>query len=61
MKLRPDYAEAYYNLGMALEQTGDAEGAIAALRSAVHFQPNSAIMHLGLALALAQNPTTRTR
>src|ERR1700722_16038469 len=54
VKLQPDYGEAYYNLGMALEETKQAEPATTALRSAVRFRPNSAVMHLGLALALAQ-------
>lgn len=51
VKLRPDYAEAYYNLGMSFEEAGEPEPAVAALRTAVRLRPESAIMHLGLALA----------
>src|ERR1700690_523209 len=49
VKLRPDYAEAYYNLGKSLEQIGQTEPAVTAFRSAARLRPNSAVMHLGLA------------
>jgi len=39
VKLRPEYAEAYFMLGTALKQKGDPDGAVAALREAIRLNP----------------------
>ena len=40
VKIRPDYAEAYFMLGTALKQKGDSDSAVAALREAIRLNPN---------------------
>src|SRR5213596_3098455 len=45
VRLRPDYAEAHYNLGVAQEALGELGQAIDAFRSALKFRPASAPMH----------------
>ncbi|PYU86650.1 MAG: hypothetical protein DMG08_29455, partial [Acidobacteria bacterium] len=52
VRLRPDYAEAHYNLGVALEALGELGQAIDAFRSALKLRPASAPMHRALGLAL---------
>lgn len=45
----PNYAPAFCNLGLALEDAGDRAGAIAALRAANHLQPASSFIAYHLA------------
>jgi Flp pilus assembly protein TadD len=52
VRLRPDYAEAYNDLGLALMQNGDDDGAIAAFRKAIQHAPNYADAHANLGGAL---------
>jgi Flp pilus assembly protein TadD len=42
LRLKPDYAEAHNNLGAALGDKHDLEGAIAEYRAAVQLDPNLA-------------------
>lgn len=53
LELKPDHAMAQMVLGMALNNLGDKEHGIAALRSAVRCRPELAIAHLRLGEALA--------
>src|SRR3712207_8579974 len=48
IKLKPDYGEAYSNLGIALQQKGDTDGAIAAFRRAITLNPADAELHVSL-------------
>jgi Flp pilus assembly protein TadD len=42
INLKPDFAEAYYSLGIiTLKQSGDLEGAMAALNEAIHLDPTT--------------------
>ena len=44
IRLKPDYADAYLNLGALLcDQKHDYEGAIAAFREAIRLQPDSPV------------------
>jgi tetratricopeptide (TPR) repeat protein len=52
VRLRPDYAEAYNDLGLVLLQSGDDAGAIAAMRDAVRTSPDYADAHDNLGAAL---------
>src|SRR6185369_10114164 len=51
-----DLAEAYVNLGDACFRTGDAAGAIEALRHAIRLKPESASAHNNLATFDPQHP-----
>jgi len=42
LEFRPDYAEAYNNMGATLEEKGDKDEAIAAYRKALEFRPDYA-------------------
>ena len=54
MRLRPDYAEAHYNLGSVLADQGDVAGAILEYREASRLLPNdpNPYYHLGRVLML---------
>jgi tetratricopeptide (TPR) repeat protein len=57
LRLRPDYAEAHYNLAVALERTGAPRAeAIAEYRAALRLKPDFAAAEFGLADALAAAP-----
>ncbi|NLM17677.1 MAG: tetratricopeptide repeat protein [Candidatus Riflebacteria bacterium] len=53
VKLRPDMAEAFHNLGFAYEKSGDYKNAIRAYERALHLKPSypSALNNLGFILA----------
>jgi len=53
IRLEPDYADPYNNLGLALGGQGKAEEAAACLRKALRLQPNHAEAHNNLGNALA--------
>ncbi len=53
VRLRPDYAEAHYNLGIALATERRLDDAIAALRETVRLMPEHAEAHMRLGAALA--------
>ena len=42
LKIKPDYAEAYYNMGVALQDKGDPEAAIESYKEAVKIKPDYA-------------------
>ena len=42
LHLKRDYAEAHYNIGLALQQKGQYEAAIASLRLALQLKPQMA-------------------
>ncbi|TGG96885.1 MAG: tetratricopeptide repeat protein, partial [Aphanocapsa feldmannii 277cV] len=52
LSIKPNYPDALYNLGIALRQHGDLEGAIASYRKALAIKPNypGALYNLGNAL-----------
>ena len=52
IRLEPDYAEAHYNLGIALQDKGQLDEAIAAYREAIRLKPDSAEAHYNLGNAL---------
>ena len=52
IRIRPDFAEAYNNLGLVLIQSGDDEAGIAALREAVRLAPAYAEARTNLGAAL---------
>jgi Tfp pilus assembly protein PilF len=54
LRINPDYAEAHYNLGIALAQTGKIEEAIAHYEQALRINPDSAEPHINLGIALGQ-------
>ena len=56
MKLRPDIAEAFHNLGFAFEKTGDLRNAARAYERALSLKPNypSALNNLGYLLATTE-------
>jgi tetratricopeptide (TPR) repeat protein len=58
IRLQPDHAEAHNNLGLVLLQSGDDEGALAALRDAVRIAPDYAEARANLGAALT--PTNAT-
>ncbi len=55
VSVRPDSAVARYNLGIALQDGGDTEGAIAEFRTAIRLDPKSAMAHNNLGVALTAN------
>jgi len=52
---KPDFAEAHNNLGIALREKHDLEGAIAECREALRLKPDYANAHNNLGAALADN------
>ncbi|MBF0175902.1 MAG: tetratricopeptide repeat protein [Magnetococcales bacterium] len=48
LRIKPDYADAYFNIGNFLKQLGLVKEAEAALRQALHFKPNHADFHNNL-------------
>ena len=52
IRIKPDYAEAHINLGIALQAQGKPEEAIAAYRAAIRLKPDFAEAHNNLGLAL---------
>ena len=52
VRLRPDFAQAYNNLGLVLTQTDDDEGAVAAFHEAIRIRPDYADAHANLGAAL---------
>ncbi len=54
IRLKPDYAEAHFNLGNALTAKGDPDGAIASFRAAIRLEPDYAEAHCNLGQTLAR-------
>jgi Flp pilus assembly protein TadD len=54
IRVRPDYAEAYYTLGSVLKQMNQLPDAAAALREAIRLQPDFVGAHTNLAAVLRQ-------
>lgn len=61
VKLRPDIAEAFHNLGFAFERTGDLRNAARAYDRALNLKPNypSALNNLGYLLATSETDPAR--
>jgi tetratricopeptide (TPR) repeat protein len=55
IRVKPDYAEAYYTLGSVLKQQGKLPEAAAALREAIRLEPDFAGAHTTLAAVLRQS------
>jgi len=51
IKLKRDYAEAYYHLGDAFCELGEVKKAIDAYKQAIHYQPDFALAYNGLGTA----------
>src|SRR5262249_44197144 len=49
--LKPDYAEAHFNLGFALAEQGRPEEAVASYQRAIRLKPDYADAHKNLAMA----------
>jgi len=47
--LKPDFAQAHYNLGLARSRAGDITGAVVAIRAALRCNPGDAEMLISLA------------
>ena len=58
LKIKPDYAEAYYNMGVALKSKGNPEAAIDSYKQALKIKPNyaEAYYNMGNALKNKGNP-----
>jgi tetratricopeptide (TPR) repeat protein len=54
IRVKPDYAEAYYTLGTVFKQMGKLPEAASALREAIRLQPDFAGAHTTLAAVLRQ-------
>jgi tetratricopeptide (TPR) repeat protein len=54
LELLPDYAEAYYNLGHALQECGELAAACSCHRRAVNLKPGCARFHCGLGRVLGR-------
>jgi tetratricopeptide (TPR) repeat protein len=55
IRLKPDLAEAHNNVGIALGDRGDPDGAIAEYREAIRLEPEFAEAYVNLGTALAAN------
>ena len=51
LKLDPDYAKVYFNLGLVYEEQGDWDKAIAQHRKAIDLNPDDYMVHYNLARA----------
>ena len=58
IRLRPDHADAHYNLGNALARQGHADEAIRQFQEALRLKPDNADAHNNLGLALARQGQT---
>ena len=58
LKIKPDYAEAYYNMGVALKDKGDPEAAIDSYKQALKIKPDyaEAYNNMGNALMKKDDP-----
>ena len=54
IRLKPDYALAHYNLGIALRKKGDVDGAIAEYREVIRLRPDAGNVHYDLGMELEQ-------
>ena len=61
LRLNPNYAEAYYNLGLALADAGQLELAIQNYRQALRLRPNNAEARNNLGNALFNTNQIRRR
>ena len=52
LKINPDYADAYNNMGAALNEKGDLEAAIATYKKALKIKPDSADAYYNMGIAL---------
>jgi tetratricopeptide (TPR) repeat protein len=51
IRLKPDYADAHYNLGLALARKNQIDEAISQYQTALHLKPDSADAHYSLGIA----------
>ena len=58
IRLKPDHAEAHYNLGTALDSKGQTDEAIPQYQEATRLNPGNADAHYNLGLALASKGQT---
>ena len=50
IKIKPDFADSYYNLGVILQDQGKLEGAIEAYQKVISFKPDYAEAHYNMAV-----------
>ena len=55
LKIKPDYAEAYYNMSVALNDKGDPEAAIESYKQALKIKPDYAEAYNNMGVALNDN------
>ncbi|AXE61829.1 tetratricopeptide repeat protein [Candidatus Thioglobus sp. NP1] len=48
LRIKPDYADAYYNMGIAFKDKGDLESAIESYKEALKIKPNYAAAHYNI-------------
>ena len=58
LRLKPDYAEAHYDLGIVLAKTGQTPEAIAQYEAALRLKPDYAEAHYNLGVVLAKTGQT---
>ena len=56
LKIKPGYAEAYCNMGLALKGKGDLDAAIQSYCNALEIKPDYAEAHRNLSLAKTYTP-----
>ena len=52
IKIKPDYAEAYYNMGNALKDKGELDAAIDSYKQAIKIKPDYADAYINMGNAL---------
>ena len=52
LRIKPDYADAYYNMGIALKNKGDLEAAIDSYQQALRIKPDYADAYYNMGIAL---------
>ncbi len=54
LSIKPDYAKAHYNLGIALQELGKLHDAVKSYENSVDFEPENAQAHNNLAIVLRE-------
>jgi len=54
LSIKPDYAKAHYNLGIALQELGKLQDSVKSYENSVAFEPENAQIHNNLAIVLRE-------